>query len=85
MIDEELKSPFLTEEKFSILVEERAIETGETLLSTILELLDEYDIEESEAKNFISRTLKQKLEVECRAEGLLVKDDVGSLDFFFKD
>lgn len=83
MLDEELKSPFLTDEKFSILVEERARETGESLLTTIVELLDEYDIDIQEAKQYISKTLKQKLEAECSDMGMLVEKSNTSLDGFF--
>lgn len=67
----EIDDKFLTREKFSYKVIVYAQESSCTLLESILDCASEYGLTEYDMTKYLSKELKDRLEVECIANGLV--------------
>lgn len=84
MTQDEMTSPFMVAEKFSIEVEKRALSNKSTLLEALAEVAEEMDIDQDDIKSYLSPTLLQKLEAECSRAGLFKTKEEASLEVFLK-
>lgn len=65
---------------FSQEVELRVLNNGGSFASTILELADELEIDESDVPKYISESLKQKLYLEGINERTIKPDTIGNAE-----
>jgi hypothetical protein len=71
---------FKTANEFSIYITELAAKKGDTLVCTLLDYCEQYDVDPTDISKLISRTLKDRLEVEYQQSGLLKKESTASFD-----
>jgi hypothetical protein len=62
---------FRSSSEFSQFIEKRATENGGTYVDTILEFCEENNLEPNDVSNLISKSLKDKLEVDFGSRGML--------------
>lgn len=82
MTEQELDSPFMSAEKFSVEVEKRALSNKSSLLEALAEVAEEFDIDQDDVRSYMSVTLLQKLEAECSKNGLFKIKDETDLNTF---
>jgi hypothetical protein len=70
---------FASAEAFSVYVEERAIQDGESLIDTILAYCEERDIDVDVTAKLVTKSLKEKLAVEFEERNML-QSEHGTLD-----
>lgn len=76
-MSEEQGTHVLTADLFSEMVLLQASRTGETILETMSELCEEYDIDENRVKKMITAPLLSRLAAEC-ADARLLKGSLKS-------
>lgn len=62
---------FQTANEFSLYIEKRAAENKSTVLETMIQFIDDYDVEPDLLKNLISQSLRDKLEQDFIDIGLM--------------
>lgn len=77
-----MNTPFFsTATEFSQYIESRSSNENMTVLETLVEFIEEYEIEPEKIKNLISDSLKNKLKMEYIDLGMLKREKTLS-DFF---
>lgn len=69
---------FRTSTEFSMWITDTAHKNGQTLTQTILDYLEEKDIEPDDIKKLISRPLRELIAVEMQGTGLLRVDSTAA-------
>lgn len=62
---------FQSANEFSIYIEKKASDDKLTVLETMVQFIDDYDVEAEQLKNLISQSLRNKLEKDFIDAGLL--------------
>lgn len=73
MLTPELPVIFTTAIEFSHYIEKIALAEKQSYTSTILQYCEERDIDPEDIAKYVSRSLKDKLEIELQEDGLLPK------------
>lgn len=70
-VDEDLHLIFSSPTEFSKFIETKSYLTSNTLVDTLLDFLEKYDVEPEKIKNLISDSLQSKIKQEFIHNGLL--------------
>lgn len=70
-------SPFLNQNKFSLIIESNAKAFGISYMEAVLEYCDQNDMDIEAAAKLINKSLKQKIELECDEMNLLKRNRHG--------
>ena len=75
-----LTKQFSNANEFSIFIETKAMQDGETLMDTIIAYCEENDIDLEVAAKLVSKSLKEKIRVEAEDRNMMRRDE-GRLTF----
>jgi len=69
------KLDFLTKAKFSRKVEETVKRTKLNYMDSVLHICEEYDLDPSDVKKFLSNIIRDKIEAEAKALNFLPREE----------